>query len=101
MFAESVHLEQRLLLFVCCLMSQQHASVSQGQIGSDNRMSYHTEKEVVHQTCFLTQSQHTNTGPACPSSDPLSPGAWQGIDQSNNNNNNNERISRAPFHVPE
>ena len=56
-------------LFVCCLTSQQHASVSQG---------CHTEIEVADQTFYLTQSQYTDTGPTSPSADPVTPGAWQG-----------------------
>ena len=37
-------------LFVGCFTSQQHASVSQGQICSDNFMCCHTEIEVADQT---------------------------------------------------
>ena len=43
------------LLFVGCLTSQQHASVSQGWICSDNFMCCHTETEVADQTFYLTQ----------------------------------------------
>ena len=68
----------RLLLFVGCLTSQQHASVSQGRICSDNFMCCHTEIEAADQTFYLTQSQYTDTGPTSPSSDPITPGAWQG-----------------------
>ena len=38
-------------LFVCCLTSQQHASVSQGRICSDNFTCCHTEIEVA--VCLL------------------------------------------------
>ena len=38
----------------------------------------HTEIEVADQTFHLTQSQYTDTGPTSPSSDPITPGAWQG-----------------------
>ena len=65
-------------LFVGCLTSQQHASVSQGQICTDNFTCCHTEIEVADQTFHLTQSQYTDTGPTCPSADPITPGAWQG-----------------------
>ena len=69
-------------LFVCwlvgCLTSQQHASVSQGRICSDNFTCCHTEIEVADQTFHLTQSQYTDTGPTSPSTDPITPGAWQG-----------------------
>ena len=57
------------LLFVGCLMSQQHASVSQGQICRDNFTCCHTEQEVA--TFYLTQSQYTDIGPASPSADPI------------------------------
>ena len=60
------------------LTSQQHASVSQGPICSDNCTCCHTEIEVTDPTFYLTQSQHTDTGPTSPSADPITPGAWQG-----------------------
>ena len=66
----------RLLLLVGCLKSQQHASVSHGQISSDNCTCCHIEIEVA-QTCHLIQSQHTDTRPTSPSSNPMTPGAWQ------------------------
>ena len=65
-------------LFVGCLTSQQHASVSQGRICSDNFTCCHTETEAADQTFHLTQSQYTDTGPTSPSADPITPGAWQG-----------------------
>ena len=55
-----------LSLFVGCLTSQQHASVSQGWICSDNKTCYHTEIEVADQTFHLTHSQYTDTGPTSP-----------------------------------
>ena len=63
-----------LLLLVA---SQQHTSVSQGRICSDNFACCHTEIEVADQTFYLTQSQYTGTGPTSPSADPITPGAWQ------------------------
>ena len=60
------------------LTSQQHASVSQGRICSDNFTCCHTEIEVADQTFHLTQSQYTDTGPTSPSADPVTPSAWQG-----------------------
>ena len=63
---------------VGCLTSHQHASVSQGRICSDNFTSYHTAIEVADQPFHLTQSQITDIGPATPSTDPITPGAWQG-----------------------
>ena len=61
-----------------CLTSQQHASVSQGRICSDIFTCCHTEIEVADPTFYLTQSQHTDTWPTNPSSDSITPGAWQG-----------------------
>ena len=68
---------RQLLLFVGCLTSQQQPSVSQGRICSDNFTCCHTETEVADPTFYLTQSQYTDTGPTSPSTDPISPGAWQ------------------------
>ena len=65
-------------LLVGCLTSQQHASVSQGRICTDNSTCCHTEIEAADQTFHLTQSQYTDTGPTSPSADPITPGAWQG-----------------------
>ena len=67
-----------LLRLVDCLTPQQHASASQGRICSDNITCCHTEIEVADQTFHLTQSQHTDTGTTSPSTDPITPGAWQG-----------------------
>ena len=65
-------------LFVCCLTSQQQASVSQGRICSDNFTCCHTEIEVADPTFYLTQSQYTDTGLTSASADPITPGAGQG-----------------------
>ena len=66
------------LLFIGCLMSQQHASVSQGRVCSDNFTCCHTETEVADQTFYFTQSQYTDARPTRPNADPTTPGAWQG-----------------------
>ena len=63
---------------VCCLTSQQQASVFHGRICTDNLTCCYTEIEVADPTFYLTQSQYTDTGPTSPSADPISPGAWQG-----------------------
>ena len=63
---------------VDCLTSQQHASVYQGRMCSENFTCCHTEIEVANQTFHLTQSQYTATGPTSPSVDPMTSGAWQG-----------------------
>ena len=65
-------------MFVGCLTSQQHASVFQGRICTDNFTCCHTEIEVADQTLYFTQSQHTDTGPTSPSAHPITSGAWQG-----------------------
>ena len=67
-----------ICLFVGCLTSQQHASISGGRICSDNFTCCHTEIEVADPTFYLTQSQYTDTRPTSPSADPIMPGAWQG-----------------------
>ena len=67
-----------VVLFVGCLTSQQHASVSQGRICSDKSMCCHTEIEAADPTFHLIQSQHTDTGPTSPNTDPITPGTWQG-----------------------
>ena len=61
-------------LSVACLTSLKRASISQGKIGSDNFTCCHTEIQVADQTFYLTQSQPTDTGPASPSADPITPG---------------------------
>ena len=86
---DEVYQKHRLVgLVVCllvgCLTSQQHASVSQGRVCSDNFTCCHTEIEVVDQTFYLTQSQYTDAGPTSPSADPITPGAWQGSHWSGN-----------------
>ena len=68
--------KEEVCLFVGCLTSQQHASVSQGRICSDNFTCCHTEIEVADQTFHLTQSQYTDTRPTSPSANPVTPGAW-------------------------
>ena len=67
----------KFVLLVGCLTSQQHASVSRGRVCSDNFTCCHTEIKVADQTFYLTQSQYTDTGPASPGADPITPGAWQ------------------------
>ena len=64
--------------FFGCLTSQQHASVSHGQICPDNCTCCHTKMEVADQTFSLTQSHYTDTGSTSPSADPMTLGPWQG-----------------------
>ena len=65
-------------LFVGCLTSHQHASVSQGPICTDNFTCCHTEVKAADQTFYLIQSHFTDAGPTSPRADPTTPGAWQG-----------------------
>ena len=78
---ENPHLHEQCSGFVCllvdCLTSQQHASVSQGQICSDKFMYCQTEIEVADQIFYLTQSQYTDTWSTSPSAHPTMPGARQ------------------------
>ena len=69
---------------VAFLMSKQHASVSQRCICSHNFTCCHTVTEAADQTFHLTQSQHTDTVLTSPSTDPITPGAWQGCPWSAN-----------------
>ena len=59
---------------LACLMFQQHASVSEGRICSDNFTCCHTEIEVADPTFHLKQSQYTDTRPTSPSTDPITSG---------------------------
>ena len=61
--------KRTLLLFIGCLASQKHASVSQGRICSDNFTCCHTETEVADPTFHLTQSQYIDAGPTSPSAE--------------------------------
>ena len=70
-------IQGKVCLLVGYLTSQQHASVCQGRICSDNFKCCHTEIEVADQNFHLTQSQETDTAPTSPSTDPIMPGAWQ------------------------
>ena len=77
--SSSPALEHKMsLLFVDCLTSQQHASVSQGWIFSNSCTYCHTETEVADQTFYLTRSQYTNIRPTSPSAEPITSGALQG-----------------------
>ena len=60
-------------LFVGYFTSKQHASVSREQICSDNCTCYRTKIEVA-----VTQSQYSDSRPAKPNDDPITPGALQG-----------------------
>ena len=71
-------------MFVGCLTSLQHASVSEGRMCSNNFTCCHTKIEVANPTFYLTQSQYTDTRPTSPSADPVTPGAWQGSHRNTN-----------------
>ena len=62
-----------------CFTPQQHASVSHGRICSDKSTCCHTEIKDADPTCCVAQLLYTDTGPSSPSTDPLAPGAWQGV----------------------
>ena len=49
---------------------------------SDKCTRFHTEIELADQTIYLAQSQYTDTGPTSPSTDPITPGVWQGSHRS-------------------
>ena len=75
-----VMVDMMVVMFVCWLLNVPATcySVSQGRICSDNFTCCHTDIEVADQTSYLTQSQYTDTGPASPSADPITPGTWKG-----------------------
>ena len=58
--------EAEVCLFVGCLTFQQHASVSQGRICTDNFTCCHTEIEVADPTFYLTQSSILTRGRPVP-----------------------------------
>ena len=60
-------------------MSCQHTGVPHGRICSGKCACCHTEKEVPYQTCYLIQSQCTDTRPASPN--PTTSGTWQSSHQ--------------------
>ena len=67
--------ERKFLFLVVCITYQQHASIYQGRVWSDSCSCCYTEITVVNPTCYLTQSQYTDTGLTSPSADPITPGA--------------------------
>ena len=77
-FTSAHYLENVRILFVGCLPSQQHVSVSHGRIWLDKCTCCQTDIHVADQTFYLTQSQYTDTGPTSPSADHITPGFWQG-----------------------
>ena len=66
------------LLFVVCVLSQQHVSAPPGRVGCGSCTCCHTEIEVTDQTCYLAIARFTDTGPTNPSDDPIMPSARQG-----------------------
>ena len=57
---------------------RQRQTDRQRRICVKNYTRCHTEMDTADQTCYLTQSQYTDTGLTSPSTDPIRPGAWQG-----------------------
>ena len=64
--------------FVCWLVASRPSNTRVYLRDGSAQTSLHTEIEVADQTFHLTQSQYTDTGPTSPSTDPITPGAWQG-----------------------
>ena len=65
-------------LFVCWLLNVPATCECISSTDLLNFMCCHTEIDVADQTFHLTQSQYTDTRPTNPSTDPVTPGAWQG-----------------------
>ena len=74
----NVLLRTRSSLLVSCLTSQQHARVFQRRICLDNCTCCHTERGGADPTCYLTQSQCTDTEPATLAMEPIAPGSPDG-----------------------
>ena len=55
-----------VMLWVCCLVSLQRASVFWGWICSDSCVYCLTEIKAADQTCYLTPSKYTNMGQPVP-----------------------------------
>ena len=51
--------------------------MSRGRICSNNTSCFHTAVEAADQTCYLTQSQYTDTGPTSPDADQIAPTSKQ------------------------
>ena len=68
----------RVCLFVGCLLNV--SATCECISGTEPLRQFYVlpHWEVADQTFHLTQSQYTDTGPTSPSTDPLTPGAWQG-----------------------
>ena len=64
-----------MLLLNVSLTLKQHASVSQRRISYDNSICCYTEIQAADQTCYLNQSQYTDTQLTSPTSDPITPRA--------------------------
>ena len=47
-------------MFVCCLMTYQHADASQEGVCIDNWACCRTETKVLDQACYLSQSQYSD-----------------------------------------
>ena len=74
---ESLGKKKKKKLAVGFLTYQHHASVSLEWICLNSWTCCHIEIEGEDQTCYLNQSQSTDTRPTSPSTDPISPGTWQ------------------------
>ena len=68
----------------CLLYVKVTPDVSQGRICSDKCTCCHIEIEVAQKTFHLTQPHYTDTEPANPNADPITPGSGQGSHWSTN-----------------
>ena len=57
------------VIYIWCLGCP--SKTAQGRIGWDSSTRSHTGREVTHPTCYLTQSQHSETGSTSPCPDPI------------------------------
>ena len=78
----SYYLSQgRCLIHICIVrkeVTSKQPRKSQGRICLDNCTCCHTETQAADPTCYLIQSQSTDTGPTSSSADLATTGARQG-----------------------
>ena len=72
------HCQVHVYILESTLRPSNMQCVSRRQICLVSCTCPHIEKEAADQTCHLTQSQCTGTGPTSPGADPVTPGTWQG-----------------------
>ena len=79
MYPNSIESLSASQCFVCWLLNVSATGYCiSGTESAGTIVSAATMIEVADPTFYLTQSQYTHTGPTSPSTEPITPGAWQG-----------------------